>query len=426
MVIVMPNRELNTQINISTRKATLFYSVLLFIVLVVLWLGAFSSAVEYIHFLVIDLKIDPTAFHLESIFLNFDYPAIVASDCLGAITTFHIPDIFLNDYELYFDCLTGNVFTIIEGTTYSFEPTKIMIITTIILFGQIPIFYIGLNLLLRKYMDLAAFDGIIRNKMQDNYLADKITQTIASNIHHELKTPLTALEALMIKNKSLVKSLMSIVEGSCNQCPVRKLSEEEVGHEYNSVIAGLTSNFEIMTDSVFNMFNTVNMIKTLKAIDTSTNTSVHHIITTSLSIFRMGSNYNFVSLIDPQLKNCYPSDLDPQSLANIIINHTKNSLEANAQVIKFELIGLVQHPAIPDDNILEFNIVDDGEGIPKAMVNKVYDLKESTKFNGTGVGLYICRALLNRVHGNEKILYTDKFGTIFNIKIPVKHCEGEE
>lgn len=426
------------EIQRATRYVSSIYIMFSIFILVFLWTMVFSSAAVYLTFLSNNITLNTPEFHWVSIFLEVYYPDksininTINNPCCIKLSTIFVD---INKvYPIYFDLKSMHFFSFIKGEGYQVILTKWMYVTSGIILIQIPIFHFAVKTALFKAFDLAKTTYIVDSKLGENYLSDKITQTIASNIHHELKTPLTAIGALIVKNRALNGYILDLMGHTCNDCKLREISNNSLAKKYNLTISKdnllytnikekLNVNFKLMEDSIRNMFNTVNMIKTIKAIDGSSNMSLYDIIDTSINIFKMGSTYNFTSIIDHNLKNYYLIDLDPQSLSNIIINHTKNSLEANAQIVKFEFI---KEYIDGDQNFINLNIIDDGRGVSKKIIKYIYDLRTSSKVNGTGVGMYICKTILNKFGGDEKIIYTDKYGTVFELKIPGKIIKIKE
>ena len=65
-------------------------------------------------------------------------------------------------------------------------------------------------------------------------------------------------------------------------------------------------------------------------------------------------------------------------------------------------------------------IKDNGVGIDKDDINKIFDPFFTKKAKGTGLGLTICKELVN-LHGGTLSIKSEKNkGTIVTIKIPIK------
>lgn len=66
-------------------------------------------------------------------------------------------------------------------------------------------------------------------------------------------------------------------------------------------------------------------------------------------------------------------------------------------------------------------VTDNGPGIHKTLWNTIFDAGYTSRQDGNGLGLYICRNILNDLHGEIHIAESEIFGgTTFVISIPYK------
>ena len=74
---------------------------------------------------------------------------------------------------------------------------------------------------------------------------------------------------------------------------------------------------------------------------------------------------------------------------------------------------------ITHDNI-QMLVVDNGMGISELSIGKVFDMfYRGTKLSaGTGLGLYICKEIVNKLHGEISVKSQLNIGTTFEINIP--------
>lgn len=68
----------------------------------------------------------------------------------------------------------------------------------------------------------------------------------------------------------------------------------------------------------------------------------------------------------------------------------------------------------------EFVIEDNGEGIPDSKLGSVFDMfvRASEKSEGSGLGLYIVKNVLEKLNGQIKIESKENVGTTFTVKLP--------
>jgi two-component system NtrC family sensor kinase len=111
-----------------------------------------------------------------------------------------------------------------------------------------------------------------------------------------------------------------------------------------------------------------------------------------------------------------------QVLLNIIVNAAQ-SLKSQGRPDK----GYIKLKTYADSRFIYCEISDDGPGIPKSIIGKIYDPFFTTKEagKGTGLGLSISYDIIVHKHGGDiQVESTVGKGTIFTIKIPIKRRHG--
>jgi len=88
-------------------------------------------------------------------------------------------------------------------------------------------------------------------------------------------------------------------------------------------------------------------------------------------------------------------EADPYLLERVLLNIWKNSLEAGATVIRVEIEN--------KDVSAEMRIIDNGPGIPKENMERVWIPYMTFKKGGTGLGLPVVKRLLESMHAGVKI-----------------------
>jgi len=73
------------------------------------------------------------------------------------------------------------------------------------------------------------------------------------------------------------------------------------------------------------------------------------------------------------------------------------------------------------DNVLSVQIWDNGPGMDKEVRNKIFNPFYTTKppGQGTGLGLYICRQVVQQIEGEMKVESSVGKGTRFSIYLPI-------
>lgn len=108
---------------------------------------------------------------------------------------------------------------------------------------------------------------------------------------------------------------------------------------------------------------------------------------------------------------------DPILIEQVLLNLLRNGMEA-----AFELPGVVPEVTLTvfhdtARNVV-FEVADNGPGIPRDVRSKLFDSFYSTKSSGMGMGLNICRTIVEMHHGRLTIEDNLRQGTIFRLLLP--------
>lgn len=121
--------------------------------------------------------------------------------------------------------------------------------------------------------------------------------------------------------------------------------------------------------------------------------------------------------VQTELDELPPLTCYPGQLGQVWVNLLSNAAEA-----------LVGHGTIRVSSAVEgeeivVRITDDGPGIPAELAQKVFDPFYTTKSRGqgTGLGLTICRRIVEEGHGGRLLLHSHPGETTFEVRIPTKN-----
>ncbi|HWO96644.1 MAG TPA: ATP-binding protein [Bacillus sp. (in: firmicutes)] len=104
--------------------------------------------------------------------------------------------------------------------------------------------------------------------------------------------------------------------------------------------------------------------------------------------------------------------VDPSQMKQVFINLLKNAIEAIGEK------GHIRVSIGKSNECVIINIKDSGKGIPVSIINKVGNPFFSTKENGVGLGLSICKTIVREHHGKLVIENHDD-GTLIIIQLPL-------
>ncbi|MCP4712814.1 MAG: sensor histidine kinase [Planctomycetes bacterium] len=116
----------------------------------------------------------------------------------------------------------------------------------------------------------------------------------------------------------------------------------------------------------------------------------------------------------------HPNQLQ-QVLLNLIINARQAMLDAG---------GILTVSAEKSDKTIQITVSDSGKGIEKSQIDKIFEPFYTTKTQadspdkqGTGLGLTVCRNIIESLGGAISVKSNPKEGTIFWIDLPIAHVE---
>jgi nitrogen fixation/metabolism regulation signal transduction histidine kinase len=209
---------------------------------------------------------------------------------------------------------------------------------------------------------------------------------MAKQVAHEIKNPLTPMK---LSVQQLVASFRDKKDDY--ESILQKLSQAILNQIENlSLIASEFSSFAKMPSLKVEEFDLVTVIK-----DT-------------VNLF--GDEEAEIKFHTATEKVLVESDIS--QMRRMFINMIRNSLQANATLIKISLV-------IENENSI-IEIDDNGKGISPENQNRIFDSNFTTKEKGLGLGLKLIKRFLENTNGEIILVSTSHQGTKFRIEIPVK------
>jgi signal transduction histidine kinase len=206
---------------------------------------------------------------------------------------------------------------------------------------------------------------------------------MAKQVAHEIKNPLTpmklAVQQLVIAYKDKKNDFENIFD------KITKTVLNQI--ESLSSIAGEFSRFAKMPSPKLEEMDLVENIN-----------SIHNLYVEEIKIE-----------VQTDLKTAMIEGDDSQ-LRRIFINLIRNSIQANANFIILRLSS-------EEDNYL-VEIIDNGNGIPEGIKEKIFETNFTTKKKGMGIGLKLAKRFLESITGDIYLIESDRNGTSFGIRIP--------
>jgi signal transduction histidine kinase len=79
------------------------------------------------------------------------------------------------------------------------------------------------------------------------------------------------------------------------------------------------------------------------------------------------------------------------------------------------------------NNAIQIDVIDNGEGISESSINKIFDMfyRGSTNSAGTGLGLYICKEIAEKMNGIISVTSQKGEGSTFSLTLPAAPYQNQ-
>ncbi len=207
---------------------------------------------------------------------------------------------------------------------------------------------------------------------------------MAKQVAHEIKNPLTPMKLSLQHLQVLYKE-----------------NKKEFAKIFGKVSATLVEQIEALNQITNEFSHFARMPKrNIQRCD------LVQIIQEAVSLFasHMQIKFNFVS------GEKYFVSGDKEELKRILINLFKNSIQADATEISVDLFS--------DAKFNFINVLDNGAGIPKESLDKLFEPNFSTKSEGMGLGLSIIKKIITEMDGAIEVESEEEKYTLIKISLP--------
>jgi signal transduction histidine kinase len=213
----------------------------------------------------------------------------------------------------------------------------------------------------------------------------------ASAIAHELKTPLTSLQAYAEKLSS-------------------KLDDKTFLNNFRDIILSEVKRLNNLINNLLRFSKKEDLnIQKVKINDT-----INHVI----SILDEKVNKKNIK-IEFANENDIEIECDKDKIVQVFLNIINNAVEA-VDARGSIIINKKYKDEYSNNNII-IEIIDNGKGILSEHLPKLFEPFFSTKAKGTGLGLAICDKLIKMHNGVIKVESKEGEGSKFIIVLPIKH-----
>jgi len=214
---------------------------------------------------------------------------------------------------------------------------------------------------------------------------------LAAAVGHDLRNPLTAITNAVYYLKSKIKPNMDEKTRK-----MFSIIDEEIKHA-DRIVQDLLD-FSRTKKPEFRKVDLIQLIKD------------------SLDAFEIPSNIQLVT----DFKEIPRVDADPHHLRRVFLNIIKNAIQAMPKG------GTLTISAKKLNEHVELEFSDTGIGIPEENMKKLFTPLFTTKSKGIGLGLSICKDLVEAHNGQIEVKSEVGKGTTFTIKLPIHQKEKME
>jgi hypothetical protein len=117
-------------------------------------------------------------------------------------------------------------------------------------------------------------------------------------------------------------------------------------------------------------------------------------------------------------------EVDEKQIQQVLVNLGLNGIQAmkDGGTLKF---STRLHQTSDNEGLVEIEIEDTGQGIPKEKLSKIFTPFFTTRHTGTGLGLSICQKLIDQHQGTIEVSSDPDKGTSFTILLPLSKAPSE-
>ena len=260
----------------------------------------------------------------------------------------------------------------------------------------------GLLIVIKNLTEYKLEERRQHKQQADIALASRISimGEMASAFAHEINQPLTALVAYSCGSLKIIKNQSynfdAIYEKLSFSLEQIALQAEHVGNIIHNMKDYMYDN-ELHVEA----------------------TNVNELIKDTLSILNyelLDFNLNITLDLADDLPLIQANKIN---LMQVLLNLTRNSIEAlqNMNQVDSEL----NIKTIKLDHCIEVHVIDNGPGILEEFKDKILTNYFTTKPQGTGIGLGICRSLIEAHGGKLSVRYQRQRGAWFSFTLPFKN-----
>ena len=252
-----------------------------------------------------------------------------------------------------------------------------------------------------KVAGLISFRDITERKRMEKELREAQEQLVrseklaaigqlAGGVGHELRNPLAAIKNAVYYVKGKVAE-SELAQEKPRLMEFLNIMDEEINSS-NKIISDLLGFSRVGKPSV-------------------SPTGIEKIIEDTLPRITIPENIELTKKLDGELPEV---EIDPDQIQQVLANIITNAVQAMPEGGKLTIV------AREKDKFVEVEVADTGCGIPQESVNKIFDPLFTTRAKGIGLGLAVCKSIIDRHEGNITVKSKVGKGTTISIKLSLE------
>ncbi len=212
---------------------------------------------------------------------------------------------------------------------------------------------------------------------------------LAGGVGHELRNPLGA-----------IKNAVYYIRG--------KLAQNELAQREPRIMDFLT----IVDDEINSSNKIINDLLNFSRVGKPavSPARIEKVIADAIAHTHVPENVELIKKVDSALPEV---EMDTEQIRQVFVNIITNAVQAMPEG------GKLSVEAGQGNGFLEINIGDTGVGIPKEALSKIFDPLFTMKAKGIGLGLAVCKSIVERHQGSIEVKSEVGKGTTFAVKLPL-------
>ena len=299
------------------------------------------------------------------------------------------------------------------------------------------------------------FDFIVKNNLNIYFDPDKLLESNDFIYFPDVEFKEATFDVYIRSYKSIVAENILIaaydiskrkdLENTLSQIQRMQslgLMASGIAHDFNNFLGTIQGYLELMQissdsaqrnsyvtkayDSIYDAKNMVNklLVFTKSSIQNREVLNLSDIINTAIEMVRNSIGLKNIFFDFSGSNSDIKIEMDKTDALQIFTNLFLNSIQAIDRVGKITIKAKTLYIESDRDSLragkyVKIIVNDNGSGIPEKDINKVFDPFFTTKNEGTGLGMYVIRTIVEKNSGSIKLLSKEGIGTTVEILLPL-------